>query len=204
MDDDDVRRGRPTCHKKFGEAVAVLAGDALLTEAFGLLVSAHGRDDVGIQLVGELAKAAGCSGMVGGQVLDMTQERLPIDREALERMHRLKTGALFRAAVRCGARLACAEDELLADLTGFAEHIGLAFQVADDILDVTGSSPQLGKTVGKDRAQEKTTYVTLLGVDGAADYARELVDQAKACLAGLGGRAESLGQLADFIVARRT
>jgi geranylgeranyl diphosphate synthase type II len=202
MDDDDVRRGRPTCHKKFGEAVAILAGDALLTEAFGILASAYGNDAVVAWLVGELAAAAGCAGMVGGQVLDVTQVPESVDRLALENMHRMKTGALIRAAVRCGARLADANDDQLALLTGFAERIGLAFQVADDILDVTGQDAELGKTRGKDQAQNKVTYVDLLGIDQAADHARDLVEQAKSILARTGSRANELVELAEFVVTR--
>ena len=204
MDNDDFRRGVPTCHKKFGEAMAILAGDALLVDAFAILAR-HYQDAgglMGCRVVAEIALAGGAPGMVGGQVLDLAATGRALDRGSLEQMHSLKTGALIRAAVRCGAILGAASESELAGLTRYSEHIGLAFQVVDDILDVVSSKEKLGKTPGKDRAQGKTTFVSLLGLEGAKSYAQALTAGAKETLAPFGARAETLRELADFIVIR--
>lgn len=201
MDDDDLRRGRPTSHKKFGEAMAVLAGDALLTEAFGLVARAYGDTNpgVGLRISAEIAFAAGSAGMVGGQVLDVRGTGGKPDMQGVEEIHRMKTGALIRAAVRCGAILAEAGELQLQSLTSYGESLGLAFQVADDILDVVGKNSQLGKTAGKDQSQGKQTYPALMGLEQARAYAFSLVDKAKESLSEFGQRAQALLDLANFI-----
>lgn len=204
LDNDDFRRGRPSCHKRFGEAAALLAGDALLTDAFRLVGDAwRGSDDpAGLAVVAEIAGAAGSAGMVGGQVLDTIGTGRALTADELHAVHRGKTGAMIRAAVRCGAILGHAQDDELAALTSAAERLGLAFQVVDDVLDVTASAGQLGKTPGKDREQGKTTFASLLGVDGAGRYARELSDGAIDDLRRFGPAADPLRDLADFFVTR--
>ncbi len=205
MDDDDLRRGQPSSHKRFGEAMAVLAGDGLQTGAFQLLAAAYADDHPVLcaRLVGELARAAGPAGMVGGQVLDTLEDAAHLDDLAgLRRMHAMKTGALIRVAVRTGAMLRGANVAELDALTRYGENIGLAFQIADDILDVVGDSSQLGKTTGKDAAQGKTTFVSLLGLEKSRKTAEELVARAITGLDGYGLRAEALRELARFIVER--
>lgn len=205
LDDDDLRRGRPSCHVRFGEAMAVLAGDAILTEAFTLLT----RDlppehaPLGLRLIREISAAAGAGGMVGGQVLDMQSTQSNISRSDLERLQQLKTGRLFRAAARCGALLGGADEEQLAAVTRYADRLGLAFQVADDILDVTATTEALGKTAGKDARQEKNTYVSLLGLAGARGLAEQLRVEAVEALRCFGPAAEALRRLAAFTVERR-
>jgi geranylgeranyl diphosphate synthase, type II len=201
MDNDDFRRGRPTNHKRFGEAQAILAGDGLLTEAFGLMARHYGdsADSSVIHGIAEVALAAGSAGMVGGQVLDMTETGHDLDQEQLETVHRLKTGALIRAAVRCGAILGHANADELDRLTQYAEAIGLAFQVADDLLDVLGSREELGKSTGKDQAQGKTTYAGLLGIQDGRNYVADLTSRAIANLEVFGEKAESLRDIARFI-----
>ena len=201
MDDDDLRRGRPTSHRRFGEASALLAGDALLTEAFALLA---GISDPALarRLTGELAEAAGARGMVGGQVLDIEAAGQTLAQPELEHMHRLKTGRLLRAAVRCGALLGGADEGALATLTRMAEALGLLFQVTDDILDVTGDVRALGKTPGKDAAVGKPTFPDLLGLDGARAHAAGLADQARAALSSFGAAAEPLRELVRFVHER--
>jgi geranylgeranyl diphosphate synthase type II len=208
MDNDDFRRGRPTCHKQFGEAMAILAGDALLTEALRLLAHAYAATGPAKSaVIAEIAAAAGAAGMVGGQVEDIRASAPghgPIEQNALEALHAKKTGALLRAAVRAGAILGGANDAELAALTEYGECIGLAFQVADDVLDVTATSAALGKTKGKDEAQGKTTFVTLLGVEASLAYAQRLVQRAHASLARFDARGQALRTLADFIVVRES
>ncbi len=199
MDDDDLRRGQPTNHKRFGEALAILAGDGLLTEAFGLLARHYPEHPAAIQLVGELAAAAGAGGMVGGQVLDVEQTGRRLQRAELETIHRLKTAALMVAAVRCGGLLGGADPEALADLTAYGRAVGLAFQVADDVLDVIGDRAQLGKTAGKDAAQGKNTYVALLGTEGARAEAVALTRLAEERIGRFGPRAAPLAALAGYI-----
>ncbi len=203
MDDDDFRRGRPSNHKQFGEALAILAGDALLTEAFVLLAVhyAEAHPALCAALTQEIAQAAGAIGMVGGQVLDI-QPPQGMTQHELETLHGMKTGALFRAALRCGALLGGASDEQRTALDRYAKAVGLAFQVADDILDVIGDKEELGKSIGKDEAQGKTTYVTLLGLDEAKSYARSLADEAVGALSLFGEKANPLVDLARFIVDR--
>ena len=199
MDDDDLRRGRPTCHVKYGEAMAILAGDALLTMAFDM-AARPGRTD----LVAELARSAGVAGMVGGQVIDLESEGRSIVLEDLRHLHALKTGALIRASVRLGAMAARAENEQLAALTAYGEHIGLAFQIADDMLDVVGSEEALGKPIGSDIANEKSTYPALVGLDRSRELAREAATAAVKALQPFGPEAAPFRALADFIVERES
>ncbi|WMC09770.1 (2E,6E)-farnesyl diphosphate synthase [Oceanimonas pelagia] len=205
MDNDDLRRGKPTVHKAFDEATAILAGDALQTLAFELLSDAAGAlpAERKLQLVRELATASGYRGMCGGQALDIYHEGKPVERATLERIHRHKTGALIRAAVRLGALCSPTMQEAeLAALSRYAEAIGLAFQVQDDILDITASTATLGKTQGKDEIQQKSTYPALLGLDGARELARQLHRDALAALAGLPCNTDTLEAFAHYIVQR--
>lgn len=204
MDNDDYRRGRPSNHKQFGEAMAILAGDALLTEAFGLVARGFRgvAEPVGARVVGELAAAAGAAGMVGGQVLDTIDTGRDVGREATEEIHRRKTGALITAAVRCGAILGGAGEDELSVLADFGDRIGLAFQVVDDILDVVGNREVLGKSIGKDEASGKNTYVKLLGLEGSRAYAASLAGDAASGVATFGDRADALRAMASFIVER--
>jgi len=204
MDDDDVRRGRPTVHVAFDEATAVLAGDALLTLAFELLadpaVSAEPR--IRLALVKGLAEAAGGHGMVGGQMLDLIGETKPLDEAAVVRLQRLKTGALIMFSGEAGAILAGAPEERRLALRSYAHDLGLAFQIADDLLDARGAADAVGKRVGKDAARGKQTFVSLLGAEGAETRARLLVAQAGQHLAPFGRSAEVLRGLADFVINR--
>ncbi len=202
MDDDDLRRGRPTCHRAFDEATAILVGDALQTLAFEILTTAPSVDaDTRLAMLRTLTQASGSGGMAGGQALDFAATGQNIDLAALEQMHRLKTGALIIASVQLGALAAHADETTQAQLTRYARAIGLAFQVRDDILDVTADSQTLGKTQGKDASDDKPTYVSLLGLDAAQALSFELRDEAMAALDGL-PQPEMLQQLAHYIVAR--
>ena len=195
LDNDDFRRGRPTCHKEFGEAMAILAGDALLTLAFQVLGD--------IRLVGELAAAAGTDGgMIGGQVADLEGERQIPTAELLESIHRAKTGALLRASVRMGAICAGADRAQLAALTCYGVHMGLAFQIVDDLLDVEQSSEALGKTAGKDAQQQKITFPAVYGLAESHRMAERERLGAHAALESFGERASRLRELADLIVER--
>ena len=201
MDDDDLRRGRPTNHKVFGEALAILAGDAMVTAAFELLAK-HADAAVAPQLIAELASAAGPAGMIGGQVLDMEGENRALSLEELRRLHAMKTGALLVASCRMGAICARADQTTLAALAVYAKHVGLAFQIVDDVLDVTATPEQLGKATNKDAGRGKNTYPQLLGLDGAREAASGELRQAVDALAPLGDRAAGLASLARFIVQR--
>jgi geranylgeranyl diphosphate synthase type II len=206
MDDDDFRRGRPTCHKVFGEALAILAGDALLTEAF-ILLSRIGEDgkvplEVARRVTSTIARCAGSMGMVGGQVVDMDSEGKEIDLATLEYIHTRKTGALILASVQCGALLGGASEDQVEALGRYAKASGLAFQVADDILDIVGDQALLGKDVGSDQERGKATYPALLGLDAARERARELRDVALNSLSGFDERAEPLRSIAHYIVDR--
>lgn len=203
MDNDDLRRGRPTCHRAFDEATAILVGDALQTRAFELLAEAPGLStETRIAMITTLARAAGRQGMVGGQAIDLAAIGQRPDLAALERMHRMKTGALIEASVILGALAGNADEAMLERLTRYVRAIGLAFQVRDDILDVTADSQTLGKTQGKDAAHAKPTYVSLLGLDAAQSLAGKLRDEAEAALDGL-PRADHLRTLALYIVERQ-
>lgn len=204
LDNDDLRRGRPTCHKVFGDAMAILAGDALLTLAFEVLAKLHGVDaQRRIQLVSELATASGTvGGMIGGQVNDIQGEGQPPTAALLDSIHRAKTGALLRASVRMGAIYAGAGEAKLAALTDFGEHVGLAFQIVDDVLDVEQSSEALGKTAGKDAQQQKITFPAVYGLETSRVMAEQERAAAHAALADFGERGSRLKQLADLIVQR--
>jgi geranylgeranyl diphosphate synthase type II len=208
MDNDDLRRGRPTSHKVFGEAIAILAGDALLTRAFHLLAELPADADPSllrrrVRTIALLGEACGTGGLIGGQVQDLESERQAVAPALLERLHRAKTGALLGACVRGGALLGGAEDAELAWLGAYADAVGLAFQVVDDVLDATGDAAQLGKTAGKDSATRKATYVSVHGLERARGLARELLEQALAALAPLGPRGALLAALARLVVERR-
>ena len=204
MDDSDLRRGRPTCHKEFDEATAVLAGDGLLTMAFEVLAhpDSHGDPAVRCELVRALAAAAGGAGMVGGQMIDLIAERQPLDIGAITRLQRMKTGALIAFACEAGAMLAKAGNEPRTALRGFAHDLGLAFQIADDLLDVEGSAAETGKPVGADAAAGKATFVSILGIERARAQAGLLVDQAVAHLDLFEQKAELLRQVARFVINR--
>jgi farnesyl diphosphate synthase len=208
MDNDDLRRGKPTCHRAFDEATAILAGDALQPLAFHIL--AHdpvikAPAERRLQMIECLATAAGSRGMVGGQAIDLAAVGKDLDLPALENMHIHKTGALIRASVRLGALSAAqASAQTLSHLDHYAHCIGLAFQIQDDILDIEGSTETLGKAQGADQALNKPTYPTLLGLGGAKERAQELKDEAIASLAGLGPAADPLRWMAEYIVARKS
>jgi geranylgeranyl diphosphate synthase type II len=202
MDDDDLRRGRPTCHAKYGEAMGILAGDALLTGAFEIL----GRDvrdpAVAAACCAELARAAGASGMVGGQVDDLAAEFQDASLEQLERIHRRKTGAMFLVSLRLGALVAGADGPQLAALNAYGGKLGLAFQITDDLLDVSGNESAMGKRTGKDLDRGKLTFPALLGVDESRRRARQLIDEACAALSIFGTNASQLEALARYVVER--
>ena len=208
MDDDDYRRGRPTSHKAFGEAIAILAGDALLTHALGLVAAnfALGKAPAEAfpRVLAEITGAAGTGGMVGGQVVDIQSEGAVVSAETLEYIHTHKTGALIRAALRVGAILGGADDGTLSVLTAYGERLGLTFQIVDDILDVEGSLQTLGKTAGSDRRKKKITYPDFHGLAGAKARATALTDEAKTALGPLGPGAAPLLALADFVLHRTT
>ena len=205
LDNDDYRRGKLTNHKVFGDAMAILAGDALLTLAFQVLGQLAIAGDRKALLVAELAAASGTvGGMLGGQVADLEGEGKPPDASLLETIHRAKTGALLRASLRLGAIYAGASGEQYAGLSRYGEHVGLAFQIVDDILDVEASSESLGKTAGKDAAQHKITFPAVYGLDASRRMAEEECARAHATLAPFGPRAERLHQLADLIVQRKS
>lgn len=205
MDDDDLRRGRPTVHKAFDEATAILAGDALLTFAFEILSAeaTHPEAAVRGELIAALALAAGKDGMAGGQMLDLQAESEKVaDLGRIVTLQAMKTGALFRFALGAGAILGKAGTAERAALALYADRIGLAFQIADDILDVASSSATLGKTAGKDKAAGKATYVDLLGLDGARTEARKLVQEAKDALRIFGDKAAVFAAAADYVIGR--
>ncbi len=206
MDDDDYRRGQPTNHKVYGEAQAILAGDALLTEAFRLLADPEANREippaVALRVIEIIARYAGSNGMVGGQVVDMESEGQEIDFPTLEYIHTHKTGALILASVQVGALLGGGNEDQYAALSRFGEAAGLAFQIADDILDVVGDQDELGKDVGSDQARGKATYPALLGLAEARNRAAELRDLAIEALTPLGDPAEPLRALARYIVNR--
>jgi len=203
MDDDDFRRGRPTSHKKFGEAVAILAGDALCAEAFRVAAqNRKGREDRVADVVFELARASGAVGMVGGQVIDIEATGKKIAVEELERLHHAKTGELLLVAVRAGARMGGADAKAMEALTVYGRALGLAFQIVDDVLDITADLATLGKDPGSDREAGKTTFVDLLGVDGAKARARAVMDEGIRALEPFGAKAEALRALARYTVER--
>jgi farnesyl diphosphate synthase len=208
MDDDDLRRGKPSCHKQFDEATAILAGDALQALAFEVLAheDTHGDPAVRAHLVADLAKAAGAHGMVGGQMLDMLAEQQAAGEMsigAITRLQRLKTGALISFSCTSGAILGKASEPLRMALSAYAHDLGLAFQIVDDLLDIEGDATQLGKTPGKDAAAGKATFVSILGQERARAQANLLARQAAQHLEPFGEGADLLKQAAEFVVARR-
>src|SRR5437016_3995634 len=204
LDNDDLRRGRATCHKAFGEAIAILAGDALQTQAYEVLARLKCPAEARVRIVEELAHGTGTvDGMIGGQVVDLEAERSRPDAAMLEYIHRAKTAALITASLVSGGWYAGAEEKEVSKLRGFGQAVGLAFQIVDDVLDVTQSSEQLGKTAGKDTAAEKTTYPALFGIDESLRKADALVDQACDELNEFGARTSTLKELARFLVERK-
>lgn len=206
MDNDDYRRGRLTNHKVYGDAIAILAGDALLTQAFITLSEIDGLEtERKLRVINEVATAAGTvKALIGGQVLDIQSEGKPFDAELLDSIHRAKTGALIRCCVRIGAIIGGANPTQLSLLTEYAEKSGLAFQVADDVLDATATSEELGKTAGKDAIVQKATYVALYGVEAARERAQLLSTEALAAAQKTGLATERLEQIAQFIIARQS
>lgn len=204
LDNDDYRRGKLTCHKAFGEAIAILAGDALLTRAFQVVSEMKGvAPERIVGVVRELGQAAGTvNGMIGGQVADLEAERKPVEEDHLHYIHRAKTGALIRASARIGAIFAGASEAQLEAMSCYGSQIGLAFQIVDDVLDVVASSEGLGKTAGKDAQQQKATFPALYGVEKSREMARDAQRKAMQALEEFGGRAEPLRQLAALIVER--
>ena len=204
MDNDDYRRGKLTNHKAYDEGTAILAGDALLTLAFSVILR---QQDVPaerlLRIVDEISRSAGAEGMVGGQMLDLEAENRRISMEELQRVHMGKTGALFRAALRSGAILAGASEQQLAALTAYADHFGLAFQITDDILDVVGAAEDIGKPVGSDEKNHKSTYVTLTSLDEAQSLARQTVESAVDALHIFGDEAAFLRELVLYLVRRK-
>ncbi len=204
LDNDDLRRGVPTCHKVFGEAMAILAGDALMTRCYQVLADLPGLpDSARMDIIREIATATGTvNGMIGGQVVDLESEGKEVGAGVLEYIHYSKTGALLKACVRCGAIAAGANSEELQSLTKFGSKIGLVFQIVDDILDVTSSSEVLGKTAGKDEKVKKATYPALYGIDASREKARELMSSALEDIRDFDEKAEPLRSLARFVVDR--
>jgi farnesyl diphosphate synthase len=206
MDNDDLRRGRPTTHIKYDEATAILAGDGLLTRAFEVLAhpSTHGDAQVRADLVLALAAAAGAEGMVGGQMIDLAAEHQALDINTITRLQRLKTGALIAFSAEAGAILGKAPAAARQALIGYAHDLGLAFQIADDLLDTEGSAEDVGKKTGKDAARGKATFVSILGIERARSQADMLAEQACGHLDMFAERAELLRQLARFVVERKS
>ena len=206
MDDDDLRRGRPTCHKVYGEAMAILAGDGLLNRAFEVLSDQRRLKTVTatrlLAIVREISLASGAFGMVGGQVVDMESEGKDVDLPTLEYIHTHKTGALIRASVRTGAIYAKANEKRLKALTRYGERVGLAFQIADDILDIVGSQEEIGKDVGSDLKKGKKTFPSFYGLEESRRRAKEVSDQAMAALKDFDRKADPLRELAKYIVTR--
>lgn len=206
LDNDDLRRGKATNHKVFGEAMAILAGDALLNTAYETMLKAafrHPRPEISLRAAYEISKGAGIYGMIGGQVVDVESEGKQIDKETLEYIHMNKTAAMIVASVRAGAILADIEDDKLDNLTKFAENIGLAFQIVDDILDIEGDEKLLGKRVGSDLDNDKSTYPAMVGIDESKRIVYKLIEEAKFLLDVFGEEAKFLKDLADFIGYRQ-
>lgn len=204
MDDDDLRRGRPTNHKVFGEAMAILAGDAMVTVAFEV-IAADAEPAVAAQLIIELARATGPAGMIGGQVLDIDGEGQSLSLPELQRVHRMKTGALLTASCRLGAISAHGNgSDALESMTAFGRHLGLAFQIVDDVLDVTSTPEQMGKATNKDAGKGKNTYPGLIGLDASKAQAKTELSAAIGAIDSFGPRADGLRSLARFVVERQT
>lgn len=206
LDNDSLRRGKPTNHKVFGEAIAILAGDALLTQAFVLMTDSLRMENIPqknlLRASHDMAKALSSTGVIGGQVVDLESEGKPIDAGTLEYIHIYKTGFFFKSCVRCGAILSQATSSQIKALAGFGAHIGLAFQIIDDILDITGDKEKLGKDIGSDIQNEKATYPALFGLEKSKAKAETLVDQAIVCLENFDERANPLREIARFFIQR--
>ncbi len=208
IDNDDYRRGKPTCHKVFGEAIAILAGDGLLTEAFRLMTHPHaeeassGDEVLVLDLINEVAQAAGVLGMVGGQAVDIESEGKAVDLPTVQYIHTRKTGAMILASVRVGAKLGGAKGAALKALTRYGESLGLAFQIADDILNVEGKAALMGKKTGSDLSKGKATYPSVMGVEESKMRSKELVEIAVDALKQLGPEADPLREIARFVIAR--
>ena len=206
MDDDDMRRGMPSCHKKFGEEYALLAGDGLLTRAFGMIAEsdiAKESPEIAIKAVAELSKLAGCNGMIGGQVVDLRNENKPCGLDVLQTMDSLKTGALIRCSALLGVLAAKGSDTQRESAITYADNLGHAFQIVDDILDVTGDEKELGKPIGSDADSNKSTYVTILGIDKSKEYAETLTQKAISGLDIFGDEADFLRNLALSLISRK-
>jgi geranylgeranyl diphosphate synthase type II len=203
MDNDDLRRGRPTCHKQFDEATAILVGDALQARAFEMIARVHPAESAA-RCAAELARAVGAEALVGGQAADLASEFQECSLAELEAIHRRKTGALFRVSLRLGAIIANATDQQLAALDDYADNLGLAFQVVDDLLDVSGSETKMGKRLGKDSSRGKNTYPAILGETGSRELAEKLIEQACTALEIFGDKASALRELAIFVRHRNT
>ncbi len=208
IDNDDYRRGKPTCHKVFGEAIAILAGDGLLTEAFRLMATPPAKDHwpggrtIILELVSEVARAAGVLGMVGGQVVDVESEGKAVDLPTVQYIHARKTGAMILASVRVGAKLGGAKGKTLDALTRYGESLGLAFQIVDDVLNVEGNAALLGKKTGSDLSRGKATYPSVLGVEESKKKGRELAEASVNALKPFGPEADPLREIARFVAAR--
>ena len=204
LDNDDLRRGQPTCHVVYGEATAILAGDALQTRAYEILSNLPCPSESRVRIIGEIAQGTGTiNGMIGGQVVDLESEHIQAEATLLEYIHRSKTGALITASIVVGGLYAGASNSQLQGLRDFGRAIGLAFQIVDDVLDVTQSSEQLGKTAGKDSASNKATYPSLFGMDESLRRADELVATATAALNDFGARAQVMKDIAAFLISRK-
>lgn len=203
LDNDDLRRGRPTCHKVFGEAIAILAGDALQTQAYEVMARLPCPPEARVRIIEEVARGTGTvNGMIGGQVMDLEAEHTEPDAARLETIHRSKTGALITASLVSGGLYAGAHNDDVERLRSFGHSIGLAFQIADDVLDCTQTSAQLGKTAGKDAAASKATYPALFGIEKSTRMADDLVNRGCSELESFGARADTLKELAHFLVER--
>ena len=204
LDNDDLRRGKPTCHVVYGEATAILAGDALQTQAYEVLAKLQCPAEARVRIIEEIARGTGTvAGMIGGQVVDLESEHAAPDAKVLEYIHRAKTGALLTASVVSGGLYAGGSTQQIEALRSFGANIGLAFQIVDDVLDVTQSSEQLGKTAGKDTATQKLTYPALFGIDASIARADKLIADAHGALSTFGNRAAMLKELANFLVQRK-
>ncbi|MDA8137213.1 MAG: polyprenyl synthetase family protein [Desulfobacteraceae bacterium] len=207
LDNDDLRRGQPTCHIQFDEATAILSGDALLTMAFEVMseagLQASDREDIlWLQIMDIVSRAAGCRGMIEGQARDLAFEGQSIDRDNLEALHRLKTGAMIKAAVHSGGLLGRGSSDQISHLISYADYVGLAFQVVDDLLNVKGDPSKMGKAVGTDLTRKKNTYPTLIGLENSESYAHHLIDHALKSLAIFDKKADPLREIARYIVRR--
>ncbi|MCT4508162.1 MAG: polyprenyl synthetase family protein [Tepidibacter sp.] len=206
MDDDDLRRGKPTNHKVFGEGIAVLAGDGLLNYSFEIMLEHALKNEKNsykyIKAMNEVAKAAGVRGMIAGQVVDLESENKKIDKDTLDFIHMNKTSAMIIGSMRAGAIIGGASDSELEDITNYAKNIGLAFQVVDDILDIVGDEKKLGKDIGSDLENNKSTYPSLFGIEKSREIARNLIDDAKKYIYGFDGKNEFLNCLAEYIIDR--